>query len=54
VPSYDASLERDLEAGSIVLGGGVITEISLACPCEDCGTKIGRRTWQRPLGTRKI
>jgi predicted RNA-binding Zn-ribbon protein involved in translation (DUF1610 family) len=44
MPSMDARLERDLEAGRIVLGGCVVTDPDPTWQCTDCGTQIYRET----------
>ena len=40
MPAMNARLERDLEAGRIVLGGCVITDDDPVCECVDCGAQI--------------
>jgi hypothetical protein len=37
-------LDRDLEAGRIVLGGCVVTDYDPAWQCVDCGAQIYRET----------
>ena len=44
LPAMNARLERDLEAGKIVLSGCVVTENDAAWQCVDCGTQMQRET----------
>jgi len=44
MPPMDARLERDLEAGRIVLGGCVITDHDPTWQCVDCGVLICMET----------
>jgi len=43
-PSYNATLEIDLEAGRIVLGGCVLTNNDPTWQCADGGVQIYKQT----------
>lgn len=50
LPYYSEELERDIEAGRIVLGGCLISENNPSWICADCHTPLFRKGgWRREL-----